>query len=89
MIDKIEYKTIFLVITLAILAPVFTLIFRRLISSLGKSIYFWILSRLRRDSKLHYKLIENSRIDYNDDFYILLGIIIIYGVIVLINMFGG
>lgn len=83
------YKTIFLVITLAVIAPVFTLIFRRFISSFGKSIYFWVLSKLKRSSKLRYKLIENTRIEYNDDFYILLGIIIIYGLAALYNMFGG
>jgi hypothetical protein len=89
MISTIEYKTVFLVITLAVLAPVFTLIFRRFISSIGKSIYFWILSKLKKNSKLHYKLIENAQINYNDDFYILLGIIIVYSMVVVINMFGG
>lgn len=81
-----EYK--FILFTILVLVPISMLLLRWVSFYFGKFIYFLVLKLLKKRSKLRFKIIEGvSKQYYFADFLVLIGVLAIWFVLVIINMF--
>lgn len=81
-------QTKFIIAAVAFLIPVVVYVLQWVFFMLGKLVFNFVFPKLKRSSKLRYKLIEFIQSSGGPDLvYILIGISVSYIIIVLISLF--